>query len=205
MLLAVVLAAPAGAQTTTAADPAAPRTKGRPDAPVTVYEMADFQCPACRSFALETMPTLEREYVRSGKVRFVFVNFPLSFFDSTFHRNAAPAAEIAMCAARQDRFWPMHDALYQRQAVWAELEDPTPFFAALGDTVGLDRAALARCVADGGARREIEADARGAYRAGARSTPTFYIEGGLLAGAAPLAVFRQVLDSIYRARTAPAR
>jgi len=185
------------------ADPLAARTKGRADAPVVVYEMADFQCPACRQFALETMPAIEREYVRSGKVRFVFINFPLSAFDSTFHRNAGPAAELAMCAARQDRFWPAHDALFQRQPTWAPLADPAPYFAALADTIGLDRRALAACLADDAIREAIAADAARAYRSGARSTPTFWIERGKIDGAIPLPAFRAVLDSIYTARTAP--
>lgn len=192
---------PAAAQAP--ADPLAARTKGRADAPVVVYEMADFQCPACRQFALETMPAIDREYVRTGKVRFVFINFPLSLFDSTFHRNAGPAAELAMCAARQDRFWPAHDALFQRQSVWAPLADPTPYFAALADTIGLDRRSLAGCLADDAIREEIAADAARAYRAGARSTPTFWIERGKIDGAIPLPAFRAVLDSIYRVRTAP--
>lgn len=194
-------AAASGAAAQTAGDPLAARTKGRADAPVVIYEMADFQCPACRVFALEMMPNIERDYLRTGKARLVFINFPLSFFDSTFHRNAAPAAQLAMCAARQDRFWPAHDALYQRQTTWATLDDPTRYFAALADTVGLERAALSACLADATVRAEIAADAQRAYRAGARSTPTFWIEGGLVAGAPPLNVFRSVLDSIYQART----
>lgn len=201
VLAAVLLGMPPAAAQAPA-DPLAARTKGRADAPVVVYEMADFQCPACRQFALETMPAIEREYVRTGKVRFVFINFPLSLFDSTFHRNAGPAAELAMCAARQDRFWPAHDALFQRQPVWAPLADPTPYFAALADTIGLDRRALAGCLADDAIREEIAADAGRAYRAGARSTPTFWIERGKIDGAIPLPAFRAVLDSIYRARTA---
>ncbi len=192
----------AGAAGQSATDPLATRSKGRADAPVVVYEMADFQCPACRQFALETMPALEREYVRTGKVRFVFVNFPLSFFDSTFHRNATPAAELAMCAAKQDRFWPMHDALFQRQSVWAPLADPSTYFAALADTVGLARRPLAACLTDGSVRAEVAAEAQRSYRAGARSTPTFWIAGGIMEGAPPLAVFRAVLDSIYQARAA---
>ena len=199
---AVLLGAlPAAAQAP--ADPLAARTKGRADAPVVVYEMADFQCPACRQFALETMPAIEREYVRTGKVRIVFINFPLSVFDSTFHRNAGPAAELAMCAARQDRFWPAHDALFQRQPAWAPLADPAPYFAALADTIGLDRRALAACLADDAMREAIAADAARAYRSGARSTPTFWIERGKIDGAIPLPAFRAVLDSIYTARTAP--
>src|SRR5438034_11427815 len=88
-------------------DPLSARTKGRAAAPVTVYEMSDFQCPYCREFALGTMPALEREYIEPGKVRFVYINLPLS----SVHRNAASAAEVALCAARQQRVWPMHDLL----------------------------------------------------------------------------------------------
>src|SRR5712691_4372121 len=76
-----------------APDPLAARAKGRADAPVTVYEMSDFQCPYCREFALGTMPVLEREYIQAGKIRFVYINLPLS----SVHKNAASAAEVALC------------------------------------------------------------------------------------------------------------
>jgi protein-disulfide isomerase len=178
-------------------DPRASRSKGSPEAPVTVYEMADFQCPACRSFALQTMPILEREYVQTGKVRFVFVHMPLT----QIHPNAVAAAEVAACAARQNRFWVMHDALFLRQSVWAPLPEPGPYLLALADSAGIDRRALTSCVTANAARAEIEGDARRAARSGARSTPTFYIEGGLLAGAWPLNVYRRVLDSIYQTKT----
>ncbi|MGH7645357.1 MAG: DsbA family protein [Gemmatimonadales bacterium] len=182
-------------------DPLGPRSKGRPDAAVTVYEMADFQCPACRTFALETMPVLEREYVRSGKVRWVFVNFPLT----EIHANAVAAAEVAMCAARQDRFWNMHDVLFQRQPQWAPLREPDSYLLALADSAGVDRVGLLQCLTARATLPEIEADAQRAARSGARSTPTFYIEGGLLRGAAPVAVFRAVLDSIHRVRVTSLR
>src|SRR6266436_5426951 len=160
-------------------DPIAARAKGRVDAPVTVYEMSDFQCPYCREFALATMPVLEREYIQPGKVRFVYINLPLP----SLHKNAASAAEVALCAARQQRFWPMHDLLFRHQDQWAPLASPRAFLLALGDSAGLDRA----------------------RRSGATSTPTFYIEGALLEGAAPVSVFRAVLDSIYQSKTAAAR
>lgn len=175
----------------------AERTKGTASAPVTVYEMSDFQCPYCRDFALNTMPSVEREYVATGKVRIVFVNLPLS----RLHANAVAAAEAAMCAARQRKFWPMHDLLFRRQAEWAGRKDPGPYLLALGDTAGLDRARLARCVASRAMRALIREDSARAAGAGASSTPTFYIEGGLLEGAAPIQVFRTVLDSIHRAKT----
>ena len=174
----------------------AARTKGRADAPVVVYEMADFQCPACRLFNLQTMPLIEREYIETGKVRWVYVHFPLT----SLHANAAAAAELATCAARQGKFWRLHDLLYDHQEEWAALAEPTSFFQALSDSVGMDRTRLAACVAGNTARGEVAADAARAVRSGARSTPSFYIEGGLLKGAAPIAVFRQVLDSIYRSK-----
>lgn len=194
-VLGLLTAASAAAQE---GDPLASRAKGRPDAPVTVYEMADFQCPACRSFALETMPILDREYVRTGKVRFVFVHLPLT----QIHPNAVAAAEVAMCAARQGKFWEAHDALFLRQPAWAPLSEPGPYLLALADSAGVDRRALVPCLTAKATRPEVEADAHRAARSGARSTPTFYIEGGLLVGAWPVAVYRQLLDSIYRAKTA---
>jgi len=173
----------------------AARSRGSADAPVTMYEISDFQCPYCAQFWRETMPALEREYVARGRVRLIFVNFPLPM-----HSNAEPAAELAMCAARQDKFWAMHDLLFRHQARWEGLREPGSFFLGLGDSVGANRDSLAACVRSGGMRVLVRADAEGAYRSGARSTPTFYIEGGLLVGAQPIAVFRGVLDSMIRSK-----
>ena len=177
-------------------DPLASRAKGSLTAPVTVYEMSDFQCPYCRRHATETYPALEREYVNPGKVRWVFVNFPLPM-----HPNATPAAEVAMCGAQQGKFWPIHDLLFKHQEVWAPLKEPAEFMLSLADSVGADRAQLTSCVEGKQTRKIIETDAMGAARAGATSTPTFYIEGGLLVGAYPIEVFRQILDSVYTAKT----
>jgi protein-disulfide isomerase len=181
-------------------DGVAARTKGSPDAPVVIYEMSDFQCPYCRDFALGTMPGLDSEYIASGKVRFTFINLPLT----NLHPNTMAAAEVAMCAARQGKFWPVHDRLFQRQPQWAERKNPAPYLLALADSAGVNHAQLAACVASGATRPAIEADAVAAHRAGAHSTPTFYIEGGLIEGAAPLAAFRAALDSVYRSKTASA-
>lgn len=174
------------------------RSLGSPDAPVTVYEMSDFQCPYCRRHALETFPELKRRYVDTGKVRWVFVNFPLT----QIHPNAEAAAEFAMCAAREDKFWPVHDLLYRNQDTWAPLKNPAPFFLSLADSVGLSRKGLTDCLQSGFGRRIVRADAEGAAHAGANSTPTFFIEGGLLRGQAPASAFEPILDSIYAAKTA---
>ncbi len=189
--------APSAVRQTPDPDPLAARAKGRSDAPITIYEMSDFQCPYCRAFTLETMPTLERDYVATGKVRVVYINLPLA----SVHKNATIAAQAALCAAQQNRFWPMHDVLFRHQDEWAKLAAPRGYLVTLGVAAGLDGAQLTRCLGSGATAAAVQADAERARRAGATSTPTFYIEGGLLEGAAPVAVFRAVLDSIYRSKT----
>lgn len=180
--------------------PFAGRSKGAPTAPVTVYEMSDFQCPYCRRFALETFPTLEREYVASGKVRWIFVNFPLT----SIHPNAVAAAEVALCAGKQGAFWAMHDLLYTYQDTWAPLKEPGPFLSTLADSAKISRKALMSCLASPDTAT-IRSEAEGSERAGATSTPSFYIEGGIMSGAQPVEVFRQVLDSVLSAKRRPGR
>src|SRR5437016_12735008 len=116
----LALLAPQGGGSRQTRDPLAARSKGRTDAPITLYEMSDFQCPYCRAFALGTMPLLEREYVQAGKVRFVYINLPLS----SLHKNAATAAEVALCAARQQRLWPMHYLPLRHPGQWAPRASP---------------------------------------------------------------------------------
>jgi protein-disulfide isomerase len=174
----------------------AARTKGSPDAPVTVLEASDFQCPYCRVFAEETLPLLQREYIDTGKIRFVFLNLPLP----SLHPNATAAHEFAMCAAVQNRFWPAHDLLYRHQEAWAGLNDPSEYFYQLGDSAALDRGQLAQCFDQGLVRDIIQQEAEQNFRAGLRSTPSFVIEGGRMPGAQPIEVWRPILDSIVAVR-----
>lgn len=193
-LLAVLVSVPT---LSPAQDPLASRSKGSATAPVTVYEMADFQCPACRQFTATSFASLERDFIDTGKVRWVFVNFPLT----NLHPNAVPAAEFAMCAARQNKFWLAHDWLYENQDAWARLTDTGPFFLARIRAIGLDEPKMRTCLESGETLALIRDDAAGAVRSGARSTPSFYIEGGMMAGAYPYAVMKQVLDSVWTAKT----
>jgi protein-disulfide isomerase len=196
VLTLVLSAAPAAGQTTAVA-PLESRTKGSAAAPMTVYEMSDFQCPYCRQFAQEVFPVLERDYIEKGKVRWVFINFPLT----DVHTHAAAAAQLALCAAKQKGFWRMHDLLFQHQDTWAPLKEAGPFFVSLADSAKLTKQALLTCLEAPETLDAVKADAEGAARSGASSTPTFYIEGGLVEGALPLPVFRKVLDSIYAVKT----
>jgi protein-disulfide isomerase len=185
------------AQATGKPAPLAERSKGSARAPVTVYEMSDFQCPYCKQFAHESFPIIERDYIKTGKVRWVFINFPLT----SVHPNASAAAQTALCAAQQHGFWRVHDLLFQHQDTWAPLKEAGPFFLSLADSAGLSKPTLLACLQAPQSRLQVQADAEGASRSGAESTPTFYIEGGLLEGANSESVFRQVLDSVYAAKT----
>jgi protein-disulfide isomerase len=175
------------------------RAMGSAKAPITVYEMSDFQCPYCRRHATETWPALQAEYVKPGKVRWIFINFPLT----QIHKNAVAAAEFGLCAATQGRFWPAHDLLYAYQEQWAPLDDPTPLLMTFADSIHIPRKTMLACLQDPATAAAVRHDAEGAARAGANSTPSFYIAGGLMSGAYPIDVFRQVLDSIYAEKTKP--
>ncbi len=173
------------------------RTKGDPDAPVTVFEVSDFQCPYCRQFWDETLPPMEREYIATGKVKLVFLNLPLT----SIHPNAAAAHEFAMCATKQDQFWPVHDLLFRYQEDWARLSDPARYFLALADSVDLDRDLLMRCLNTGEVRWLIQQEAEMNVRSGLRSTPTFVVEELLVPGWAPIEEWRPLLDSAFARKT----
>ncbi len=179
----------------------AARTKGDEKAPIVMYEVSDFQCPYCRQFWAETLPHLEEEYIRTGKVRLTFINFPIR----QLHPNAPAAHELAMCGAEQGKFWPLHDLLYSHQRDWAGLADPQPYFLGLADSAQVDRRTLQACIATGRIRQLVAAEAQASWQAGVKSTPSFIVQGVLVAGTAPIEQFRPILDSMYRARKASSR
>ena len=175
------------------------RSKGSPAAPVVVYEMSDFQCPFCRQHAMETFPQIDKLYVETGKVRWTFVNFPIP----QLHPNATVAAEFAMCAAKVNKFWPVHDLVFKYQNSWKALADPANFLLGLADSAGIRRADIVPCLTRGDTRELVRTEAEEVARVGIQSTPTFLIEGKVLRGAAPLNVFTGILDSIYASKTQP--
>ena len=97
------------------------RIRGNPSSKVWMILSSDFQCPYCKMWHDSADMTIRREYIDNGKVRLAFVNFPINS-----HQNAIPAAEYAMCAAAQDKFWQAHDSLFAHQDTWAALPNPGP-------------------------------------------------------------------------------
>jgi protein-disulfide isomerase len=145
-----------------------------------------------------TYPAIVREYVSTGKARLAFINFPLGN-----HQNAMPAAEAAMCASPQGKFWEMHSAIFDTQERWASRPDAAPLFDSLATSVGVGMPAWRECVSSDVMLPLIEADYDRGSAAGVRSTPSFLIGNEAIAGAQPLPVFRAAIERALRAAPAP--
>lgn len=166
------------------------RIAGDSSASVWLVMASDFQCPFCKQFHDSSFSQIMQRYVSTGKIRLAYVNYPLSI-----HPNAVPAAEAAMCASVQNKFWPMHNALFATQGRWESLPNPNTVFDSLAVSVGVDTAAYHTCVSRHLTLPLIQADHDRAQQAGVNSTPTFFIGGQMIAGAAPYPTFQAAIDS----------
>lgn len=145
---------------------------GKTDAPVVMMEFADFQCPACAQFAQFSVPLIKQRLVDTGKVRYVFYDFPLPQ-----HQNSFLASRAARCANDQGRFWEFHDVLYGQQSDWAFERDPVDLFVEYAGRVGADTDAFEQCLrSDRFAREVSESSAFGAAM-GVSGTPTLIVNG----------------------------
>ncbi len=154
-------------------------TKGSADAPVTLDEYADYQCPYCGLVAQLTIPGIVERYVETGKVRYTFFDFPVHPGNKSYL-----AAEAARCAGDQGAFWPMHDILFARRPEWSAKRSPVRSFRDYAGQLGLDAGALKRCLDAGTHRDVVQASRRRGEQQGVNSTPTFIINGErLLEGA----------------------
>lgn len=170
------------------------RIEGRESANVWMVVISDFQCPFCKRWHEQTMPQLIREYVQSGKVRIAYLNLPIST-----HRNAQPAHEAAMCAAEQDAFWPVADALFATQQDWKSKFEVEPYFDSLATRHVRDVPRFRRCMRDGHVRQLIATDVSRITRLGVGSTPTFLVGNQTIVGAQPYQAFARALDAAIAA------
>lgn len=171
------------------------RIDGDTNAKIMILEISDFQCPYCKRFHDETYPSLRGEYISKGKTRIAYVNLPLRS-----HQNAWPAAEAAMCASVQGKFWAMHDSIFHAQDRWAGIAKPDTMFARFASTLTLDRAAWDKCMTSHATRPLIASDADRSSGAGINGTPAFIIGDSVLAGAYPFADFKRVIDANLTAK-----
>ncbi|MFC4260313.1 DsbA family protein [Marinobacter lacisalsi] len=142
---------------------------GPENAEVVVREFADYQCPACASFA-EASQKLKSQYVEPGKVRFVFFDLPLRQ-----HTHAVPAAMAARCAGDQDQYWAMHDRLFAEQTRWGGSDNPGEHFSGYADELGLDTRRFDRCMASELHLEAIEDSRQVAIQLKIASTPTVLV------------------------------
>ena len=168
---------------------------GDPDAPVTIIEFSDFQCPYCRQFEQQAFPQIKSEYIDTGKVRLVFRDFPLT----QIHPNALPAAIAAECAHNQDAFWPMHNRLFANQSEWGQSNNPNEVFFEYGEEIGLDMQPFRQCVENRETLQEISGDFQDGVDGGVRGTPAFFMGGEMLSGAQPFSAFQQRIESLLNA------
>ncbi|MEK6850254.1 MAG: DsbA family protein [Nanoarchaeota archaeon] len=172
---------------------------GDKNAPVTIIEFSDYQCPFCRKFWTDTLPSIKKDYIDIGKVKFIYRDFPLGF-----HPNAEPAAEAAECAREVGKgdvaYFKMHDKIFEEQN---KLDGGT-----VRSTVfdGWDKEVLKKwakdlgydignCLDSGKYASEVQKDESDGQAAGVQGTPGFFINGKPLSGAQPYSAFKQVIDA----------
>jgi protein-disulfide isomerase len=165
------------------------RIQGSSTAPVWLVEISDFQCPYCKQWHDQVYPAIKRDYIDRGIVRMAYVHLPLNI-----HPNAGPAAETSLCAAMQNRFWPVHDKLFETQERWARLGSPQTFFDSLAIASGINEQTYRGCMSSGVMKRVINGDQARAAAAGVTSTPWFFVGNEPIRGLAPLDAYRQAIE-----------
>ena len=172
--------------------------RGADAARVTIVEVSDFECPFCGRYSRDIRPQIESEYVRTGRVRYAFINMPIE----ARHKNAFKAGEAAACAGDQGKYWEMHDRLFANQAAIRLIHLPIH-----AQALGLKADVFKACLDSGRHAEEIRRDTAMALKAGVTGTPTFFLgvtdRGSTtlkvvktIAGAKPYSVFKEAIDAL---------
>lgn len=177
---------------------AQPYVYGNPNAPVSISEFADFECPACAQFATLTEPDVRKRLADAGQVSLRFYDFPLDQ-----HRNSVLASLAAACAADQNKFWEMHDRIFSGQDAWASRPSESVgaanrrasrLFAGYAKEIGLDESAWSACVEEQRHLERIRANRQVGIERHVRSTPTFVVGNQMVAGAISYDALKRLVD-----------
>ena len=188
---------------------ARPYVYGRPDAPVSISEFADFECPACAQFATLTEPDVRKRLADPGQVSFRFYDFPLDQ-----HRNSVLASLSAACAADQNKFWEMHDRIFAGQDAWASRPGESDgsanrrasrLFARYAKEIGLDESAWSTCVEEQRHLDRIRANRQAGIQRQVRSTPTFVVGNKMVPGVLSYDALKRLVDEAMARRDTSAR
>lgn len=171
---------------------------GKASAPITVIEFTDFQCPFCSRHFTQTFGQIKKDYIDTGKVKYVSRDFPLGF-----HPNAQKASETAECAKEQNKYWEMHDKLFTAQEEWSNLAaaDAAKKFKEYAAGFGLNAGTFASCLDDGKTAAEVKKDLADGSASGIDGTPGFWILGPdgknqKISGAYPYDTFKTAFDGM---------
>ena len=171
-------------------------TLGNREAPITLIEFSDYQCPFCRQFVETTLPGLKKEFIDTGQLRYVFRDFPID----QIHPLARKAAEAAHCAGDHGKYWTMHDLLFQHQDALQQDQ-----LVAYAQQIRLDTTAFRGCLEEGKHQASVQQNLTDGMSAGIRGTPAFVlgklrpdntVESVLLTGARPLTDFRREIERL---------
>jgi protein-disulfide isomerase len=172
--------------------------KGEKNAKVTLVEFSDYQCPFCARHVRETLPPLEREYIATGKIKYVFRNFPIA----SIHPLAFKAHEAANCSGEQEKYWEMHNRLFANSKALGAKD-----LSQHAQALALDLAKFQECLDSGKHAGKIRRDMAEGQTAGVKGTPTFFLgltepndtqitAVKIIRGAQPYAVFKQAIESL---------
>jgi len=173
-------------------------TKGIKNAPITIIEFSDFQCPFCARFQIQTLPLILEQYVETGKVKFVFRDFPIQ----SSHPNAMPAAAASECADEQNKFWQYHDMLFENQGIWNKMDFTSAItvFKEYAIELELNQEQFNACLDSGKYVNEINNDLTDGRNYEITGTPGFFIGNEKIGfvkvnGAQPFEVFQGIIES----------
>lgn len=164
---------------------------GDPNAPNLIEEFGDYECPFCMRFHTTTFGQIKKDYIDTGKARYIFKDFPLTHS----HINAQKAAEAAHCAADQDKYAEYHDKLYENSYTgdnWANKPSVSAFKRYAAD-LGLDTSRFNKCLDNNEKAGIVRANIEEGQRKGVSGTPSFFVNGRFVSGAQPYSVFAQLM------------
>jgi protein-disulfide isomerase len=169
---------------------------GDENAPITVIEFTDYECPFCGRHYDQTYGQIKSEYIDTGKVKLVVRDYPLSF-----HPHAMKGAMAANCAADQGKYFEMHDLLFANQAAWSALPDAVPTFKQYAGQLGLNQSTFDSCIDSDAHKDEINKDLADGSASGISGTPGFWVLGPdgqsqLISGAYPFETFKAAFDGM---------
>ena len=168
---------------------------GDKNAKVTIIEFSDYQCPFCRVFWKNTLPSIKEQYIKTGKANLVYRDFPLSF-----HPAAQVSAEAAHCAAEQNKYWEMHDKMFTEQDKQGQgtAQYGAEELKKWAGEIGLDTAKFNGCLDSNKYKKAVQDNFNAGVSAGVDGTPAFFVNGLKIVGAQPFEVFQQAIEAALK-------